>query len=558
MKRLAVGVVVLGALAWASTGSTVTWGVVGTNTVVSNTPINGFGYPDPPGHTKPDAGTCRAGFYNANKSESWLAVKPGTEDLVGASKIFFENFSAFYNFHIGTYKISNGAVQAFNQMQGYDCGTTGAPGTLNQDMPPSWTNNTDPTVDFDTQGRAYSVTLPFNAFWEGGLHPNGAIDISYSDDMGQHWVKGNGGNDLEPNNNQNSVTLGHVEDKQWVAVNHIVGNPYQDHVYASWTVYNGNAGGSGNAKIRIAVSRDRGQTFDKAVTLTRPNETSSLNEYTQPFIDAAGTLYVAVVSSEHNSKGGTYTMYVTRSTDDGRSFGPFVAAATAPIIPTCCLQNTTFRDGIEESMAASPTYPGHLYMAFEDYNTTAGTFDVKLTQSTDGGQTWSTPVVVNDNADPLATDQFQPEVAAGPGGAVAVAFYDRRSACPSDATILPADRGRTNFCIDTSLQPYKDSGAGALPVGANVRMTEFAWDPQQPGQLVGGLPQLACASHSIPCVRSFIGDYFGLAISGGNIYGLFVSTHYPANGVTADGGGPVYYQQQVLATVPRSTFGVTF
>jgi hypothetical protein len=28
--------------------------------------------------------------------------------------------------------------------------------------------------------------------------------------------------------------------------------------------------------------------------------------------------------------------------------------------------------------------------------------------------------------------------------------------------------------------------------------------------------------------------------------------------VTADGGGPVYYQQQVLGKVPRSTFGSGF
>jgi len=28
--------------------------------------------------------------------------------------------------------------------------------------------------------------------------------------------------------------------------------------------------------------------------------------------------------------------------------------------------------------------------------------------------------------------------------------------------------------------------------------------------------------------------------------------------VIADGGGPVYYQQQVLATVPRSDFGAGF
>jgi hypothetical protein len=70
-----------------------------------------------------------------------------------------------------------------------------------------------------------------------------------------------------------------------------------------------------------------------------------------------------------------------------------------------------------------------------------------------------------------------------------------------------------------------------------------------------GLGQLACAAHTDPCTSNvFIGDYFGLAISAGNIYGLFVSTHYPST-VNADEGGPVYYQQQVLAKVPRSTFG---
>ena len=135
--------------------------------------------------------------------------------------------------------------------------------------------------------------------------------------------------------------------------------------------------------------------------------------------------------------------------------------------------NTRFRSGIVESFAASPTYPNHLYLTYEDWDPVAGQADVKFTQSTDGGATWTTPVVVNDNVDApgAPTDQFQPSVAAGPGGAVAVAFYDRRKACPNDPSVLPADVGRTNFCIDTSLQAYKDSGSGAVPVGANVRIS---------------------------------------------------------------------------------------
>jgi hypothetical protein len=506
---------------------------------VASTPFTGGGYPVPTGATAPLPGTCRTGVFNSNQSESWLAVKPGTEDLVASSKFFFENFSSFYNFYLGAYQILDGVPSGDNQVQGYDCTTVGT-----QAMPPSWMNVTDPNVDFDTRGRVYQVTLPFNPFWVKGLHPDGEIDISYSDDMGRHWVKGNGGQPLEPSNNASATQFGHVEDKQWVAVNHIVGNRYQDHVYAGWTVYNGST-----AKIRIAVSRDRGQTFT-TTTLSAPSQTGPYNEYVYPSIDAAGNVYAVY-------HGGGGDLWVTRSTDDGVTWSPFVLAAQTALIPSLTLPNTTFRDGIVESFAASPTYAGHLYLTYEDW--TGTNMDVKFTQSIDGGQSWSTPITVNDNVDSvlLATDQFQPSVAAGPNGAVAIAFYDRRLPCPTDQTILPADQGRSNFCINTSLQAYKDSGSGAVPLGGNVRISKYSWDPQQPGQTVGGLPQLPCADADCSSA-SFIGDYFGLAISRGNIYALSVSTHYPSTSVRADNGGRVYYQQQVLATVPRSDYGAGY
>ncbi len=519
---------------WTSSGAF-------TNQVASS-PMTGGGYPVPPGQTFPNPGTCRAGTFDSNHSESWLAVKPGTEDLVGNSKFFFESYSKFYDFYLGSYRIIGGTPIGDNQVQGYDCVSTGT-----QAMPPSWTNVTDPNVAFDTKGRVYQTTLPFNAFWgKSTLHPNGAIDVSYSDDMGQHWVKGNGGKDLEQSPNSSARQAGHVEDKQWIAVNDIPGNRFQDHVYATWDVINART-----TKIRVAVSRDRGLSFAKAITLTSPSQSGPVNSSSYPSIDAAGNVYLGYESDPVNGKGPS-NVFVTRSTDDGVHWGPFVRAAAFTVHP---LPNTTFRLGIPESFAASPTYPGHLYVAYETWNGTS--MDVEFTQSTDGGATWSVPVKVNDNVDAPGqpTDQFQPEVAAGPNGAVAVAFYDRRAPCPNDPSVLPADVGRANFCINTSLQAYKDSGNGAVPVSGNVQITRFGWDPQQPGQTVGGLSQLPCSDAN--CAVGFIGDYFGLAVSDHNIYALFVSTHYPSD-VTADGGGPAYYQQQVLATVPRSDFGTTF
>ena len=523
------------------------WGAsVPFSNVVASSPTTGGGYPVPPGERVPVAGTCREGPFNANHSESWLAVKPGSEDLVGAAKYFFDKYSTFYMFYVGAMQIPGGTPSGNNQVQGYDCLSTGT-----QDMPPSWTDTTDPNADFDTKGRVYQTMLPFNSYFDASrLHPDGEIDLSYSDDLGRTWVKGNGGVPLEPPNSASALQLGHVEDKQWVAVNHIVGNRFQDHVYAAWAVFNGQS-----IKVRLAVSRDRGQSFDKAVTISAPSEVGPGATYVYPEVDAAGTLFVSVVSFPPN--GGASTIYVARSTDDGRSFSAFVPVTTVTIPPGEVYANTRFRSGILANLAASPTHANHLYLAFEDWDSAGGHADVKMTQSTDGGATWTTPVLVNDNSDVgVHTDQFQPTVAAGPGGAVAIAFYDRRQACPKDPSVLAADVGRTNFCIDTSLQAYKDSGSGAVPVGANVRISKDAWDPEQPAQHLGGLSQYPCAGATDPCQRGsgFIGDYFGLAISVKNIYALSASTHYPSS-VTADEGGPVYYQQQVLATVPRSGFG---
>jgi hypothetical protein len=522
-----------------------------TNAVVSSATTGG-GYPVPPGATAPKPGTCGPGTFNANHSESALAVQPGTESLVGSSKFFFEKFSTFYDFYLGSYFIQNGSPVNNTIIQGYDCTTVGT-----QQMPPSWTNTTDPNVAFDSTGRVYQTMLPFNAFW-ANLHPDGAINVSFSDPPYTQWVTGNQGQPLEQSPNSSSFQFGHVEDKQWIAANNIVGSPFQDHVYATWDVIDGNVGST--VKIRMAISRDHGQTFSKAFDIASASVDQARNQFTYPSIDAAGNVYVGFVNI--GTKASTADLYVARSTDDGASFSIF-KAGTATLLPSP-LPNTTFRDGITENFAASPTYPGHLYMSYEDWDGTQS--DVKFIQSTDFGKTWSAPVKVNDNVNE-PTDQFQPSVAAGSGGAVAVGFYDRRAACPNDPSIIPQNVNKLNFCINTTVQAYKDGGAGATPMGANIRASNATWDPQQPGlgfnsdgshtdlQRLGGLGQIACSSHVDPCRVSFIGDYFGLAISDGNIYTLSVSTHYKS-GVVDDNGHPLYYQQQVLGTISRQAAGI--
>jgi len=537
--------------------------VSATNVVVSS-PTSGGGYAELP----PTAGGCAApspSNFNANHSESHLAINPGSERIVGSSKFFFDKFSTNYNFYLGSYNIDGTSLSHSNNIvQGYDCSTTETtPGVLNQNMPPSWTNTTDPNVGFDTKGRVYQTMLPFNAFWTN-LRPDGEITVSYSDDFGGHWVTGNGGQALEQVPNASSFQLGHVEDKQWVAVNHYPGSKFQDHVYSTWDIVDGNVGST--VKLRLAVSGDRGQTFSKAKTIVSASVDQLRDQFSQPAVDPSGDLYVAYTNI--GTKSTVADMFVTKSSDDGKTFTAPMQAASGRIIGVGSVRdtNTTFRDGINFAFAASQDFPGHLYLAYNDFDGTQ--YNVYLVQSTDGGQTWSPKMLVNDDTGSgNVADHFQPAVAAGPHGAVAVGFYDRRAMCPTDASIILQDQGRSNFCIDVSVQAFKDGGSGAAPVGTNMRASNFTWDPQQPGLLVkpdgtttdlqtlDGLGQMACASHNDPCRLSFIGDYFGLAISASSIYTLSVSTHYPS-GVLADDGSMMYYQQQVLGVINRSSAGI--
>lgn len=45
----------------------------------------------------------------------------------------------------------------------------------------------------------------------------------------------------------------------------------------------------------------------------------------------------------------------------------------------------------------------------------------------------------------------------------------------------------------------QDIGNGAAPVGTNVRISRYTWDPEQPGQHLGGLFQYPCAGATDPC-----------------------------------------------------------
>jgi len=463
--------------------------------------------------------------YNNHRSESWIAVDPtNASHLVATSKFFFDPL--FYLFHLGSYASFDGGKSWTNEViPGFDCQS--APNF-------SWTDNTDPIHAFDSAGRVFATMLPFsftynsagNQVW--GVIPNSAISVVRSND-GVTWTMGNQGQPLAV---YTSSGLGRTADKQWMTADANPGSPFRDNVYVGWTLFSGFS-----SELWFSRSTDHGEHFSTPVMLSVANNDGPFNTYIFLGTGPDGTLYISYGSfPSHLSPESD--VWLLKSTDGGQTFTGPTLATTFRFVTAAALPNTTFRDGISYNMAVSPA-DGHVLLALEVQSDNG--IDVQLTESRDGGHTFSPPIFVNDASTVQdGTDQFQPTVAASPSGTVAVAFYDRRLACPAgDPNILPADQGQTNFCINTSIQFFSDGLNGLQKLGSNTRVTQATWDPQNPGTNSDGLPLPGGPNTSL----AFIGDYFGLSLSNQNAFVSFVSTYNL-------GANPANDQQQFLGTVP--------
>ena len=131
------------------------------------------------------------------------------------------------------------------------------------------------------------------------------------------------------------------------------------------------------------------------------------------------------------------SLAVIRSIDKGVTWSAPTRVAQLLAVGTRVPSQTsiTVRAGeVLGAFAASPA-DGTLYATWQDSRFTGGTHDaIVLSRSTDGGNTWSTPVRVSANA---AVPAFTPTLAVLPGGLVGVTYYDFRQA--GTPTFQPTD-----------------------------------------------------------------------------------------------------------------------
>jgi len=460
----------------------------------------------------------------SDRSESDLQVDPlNPNHMVGLSKVFWSPHD--YLFDLEWFDSEDGGqTWSTGELPGYD----------------QWANATDPTLAFDSEGNLYALVLPFNFViepngshnWSVGqtepLHLNDAIFLSRS-------LKGRDrvGIDWEPPvqlATYNSSGLGVSADKQWVGAD-VYGN-HKGSVYAAWIRLDG---ASFSAQDVFAVSNDYGATFTQPsaiVSSVSPHFTGDPYVFTGP----TGSLFYSFDLLPPKQSYGTSAFGVLVSHDNGKTFSPpgqliqsTIADQSGQSLPD------TYRDGTPYSITADPVN-GRLFMAYERFGIGTPNRNQLLAESADEGTTWHTLGQIDDA---VPGETTQAKIMAAPSGILAVAFYDRRLACPAG---LGADARKLDTCINLTIQFYDATGQ---PLGMNRRVTQAGWDPNVNPAFPGGLG----------ASTSFIGDYFGGSMTttkkGTFAHMLFVSTSPTLQAQAVPGGDLIPpYQQQVYATIP--------
>jgi hypothetical protein len=478
-------------------------------------------------------------------SESDLRYDPtDSNHLIGQSKWAIS--AEGYNHLLGFYESFDGGTTW--PVQGHVPGYEG------------WVDNTDPVGAFDPWGNFYSLVLAYQFYYNkagGHRFDNGSKQINQTvppeavaiavhpaaqlpgKTPAASWIVTHKGSLDYLMTASNATT--HDPDKQWITIDTNPASPFYGRIYAMWTLFVFNPSVVYESHADAHPDGTHTDWSTPRILPTIPGK--PWDSYLLPHVSPDGTVWTTLTNNPQKQNFSHADVYLTWSEDGGATWqGPTPVARN---INPPVYQNTTFREGIVNSFGVSPVKRGQyypLYVAYEDGS--SGLSNVYMTASFDGGQSWSPPILVNDN--PIGTEALQPNVDIAPNGTVAVAFYDRRLRCPSQtdadapwsgiaydpgtAASPGTPWGRANYCINAAVQFY---GPDLTPIGHNVRLAAHTWDPQLSALHPG----------SISSSRTFIGDYFGINSAGGQTSVSSVTTF------NYSGENPFFHQQQVVAKI---------
>jgi len=205
-------------------------------------------------------------------------------------------------------------------------------------------------------------------------------------------------------------------------------SPYVNSVYIA-SVPLGNTQQWG---VVVSHSHDGGQTWEQ-LPVDGEQQWAAWDAYTSLAISKDGTLYVTWQhcprkGANADCRNGTAYMAFSKSTDGGNRWSP-------PASMISVETNETSEDYLPNSNVginnfariavdnSSGPYAGTLYVCM--LNWTGTYLQLQVIHSTDGGNTWSQPVLVAPPSD--THDQFLPALSVSSTGVVGISWLDRRN-----------------------------------------------------------------------------------------------------------------------------------
>ena len=316
----------------------------------------------------------------------------------------------------------------------------------------------DAAVAFGPDGSDYAQTIPFDE-----TDARSGVAVQRSTDGGISF----GPPSLVVDDNNVNI----FNDKNWIAVDTFPGSPHYGRIYSVWSRFI--TTGSGSSAVThspgaVSYSDDQGKTWSPIhFTTAQHADTEGLI----PMVHPDGSVTVVYDLTVGNKDYET----AQTSHDGGNTWSPGVTVgqflgAGVPGMRTGGLP-----------AAAIDASTGDMYAVWQDTRfNPSGLNDVVLSQSTDGGNSWSSPRPVSPKAAGL--DRFTPAVAAA-GGAVHITYRTRGA----------------NGTAPSVSEEY---------IASTDRATTFGHEHQVgPGSVL----KWAAVSNEAPPPVAFLGDYMGVA-----------------------------------------------
>lgn len=317
--------------------------------------------------------------------------------------------------------------------------------------------DSDPGLTTDTDGNVYLVVLSFE-----GIGDSNALVV---------FKSSNGGRSFGAPTNVVLSGPTSFEDKELIACDRTT-SEHRGNLYVVWRRL-----GFGSL-IHCSTSKDGGKSWSMPVSI---NDETGGTQWPVPCVGKDGTLYTAWTRTS-----APYGIRFDRSNDAGINWGTDITVVNTSVPSPVEVDGyiTTFSFPAMDADITNGPYGGNLYIAYMDQGVNES-LDIFFVRSSDGGDTWSTPVRIS-GEDVPGNDQFHPWLTVDNTGIIHVVFYDQRN-------------GVAEGLLDLY---YTYSADGGETWSDQIRVSDVSSKPNLTAQTF---------IRAMPMPAGLIGEYVGLA-----------------------------------------------